>query len=80
MEFLVNSSADTHAALDPKTVAHDRSRTLTVAFSDQAVQQIRITPYMWAECTVGSGNSFYVTASGLYPNYANFLNAIEAQH
>jgi prepilin-type N-terminal cleavage/methylation domain-containing protein len=80
MEFLVNSSADTHAALDPKTVAHDRSRTLTVAFSDQAVQQIRITPYMWTECTVGTANNFYVTASGSYPNYANFLNAIEAQH
>jgi prepilin-type N-terminal cleavage/methylation domain-containing protein len=80
MEFLMNASSDVHAALDPKTVAHDRSRTLTVAYSDQAVQQIRITPYMWAECTVGSGNNFYVDAKGAYPNYANFLNAIEAQH
>jgi prepilin-type N-terminal cleavage/methylation domain-containing protein len=80
MEFLMNGSSDNHAALDPKTVAHSRSRTLTVAYSDYAVQQIRITPYMWAECTVGSGNNFYVDAKGAYPNYANFLNAIEAQH
>jgi prepilin-type N-terminal cleavage/methylation domain-containing protein len=80
MEFLMNGSSDNHAALDPKTVAHSRSRTLTVAYSDYAVQQIRITPYMWTECTVGAGANFYVTASGVYPNYVNFMNAIEAQH
>jgi prepilin-type N-terminal cleavage/methylation domain-containing protein len=80
MEFLVNTSTDVHAALDLKTVAHSRSRTLTVAYSDYAVQQIRISPYMWTECTVGSANNFYVTASGSYPNYVNFLSAIEALH
>jgi type II secretory pathway pseudopilin PulG len=80
MEFLVNTSTDVHAALDLKTVAHSRSRTLTVAYSDFAVQQIRISPYMWTECTVGSGNNFYVDAKQSYPNYANFLNAIEALH
>jgi hypothetical protein len=80
MEYLVNSSANAQAPLDPATVAHSRSRTLTVAYSDYAVQQIKITQYMWTMATVGSVGNFYVTAAGTFPNYGNFLNAIEAQH
>jgi prepilin-type N-terminal cleavage/methylation domain-containing protein len=79
MEYLINNNASTTGPLNPTTVAHDRSRTLTVAYSDQAVQQIRITPYMWTECNVGLVNNFYCSSSGAYPNYGNFLRAIEAQ-
>ena len=81
MEYLVNGNADATGPLNPRTVAHSRSRTLTVAFSDQAVQQIRITPKLWLYCCVKSeDNSFYCNSSGPYPNYANFLYEIEAQH
>jgi len=80
MEFLVNATSNPQAPLNPATVAHSRSRTLTVAYSDYAVQQIRINQYMLTMATVGSGNNFYVTATGTFPNYPNFLSAIEAQH
>jgi prepilin-type N-terminal cleavage/methylation domain-containing protein len=75
MENLINTGSLSTGPLDPRTVAHDRSRTLTVAFSDQAVQQIRITPKIWAYCWVGPGNNFYCSS----PNYGNFLREIEAQ-
>jgi len=79
-EYLINSSSSPIAPLDPRTVAHDRSRTLTVAFSDQSVQQIKITPRMWGYCCVGSPTgTFYCNTSGIYPNYGNFLREMEAQ-
>ena len=79
MEFMVNETSSSQGALDPATVAHDRSRTMTVAYSDSAVQQIKITPLLWALCWVGSGNNFYVNATGI-PDYARFLTTIEAAH
>ena len=81
MEYLVNDNPKPTDPLNPRTVAHDRSRTLTVAFSDQAVQQVRITPQMWGYCCVGSPTAtFYCSANGVYPNYANFMATIENQH
>jgi len=78
MEFLINDSSSSQGPLNPKTVAHDRSRTLDVAFSDSSVEQIKITPLLWALCWTGGGN-FYVSAKGI-PDYDRFLNTIEAAH
>jgi prepilin-type N-terminal cleavage/methylation domain-containing protein len=75
-EYLVNQQPASNSPLDPATVAHDRSRTLQVAYSDFSVQSIRITPYLWALCWVGAGNNFYVNN----PNYPTFLGTMEAQH
>lgn len=79
-EYLLNDNADPKGPLNPRTVAHDRSRTLTVAFSDQAVQQIKITTKLWGYCCVGSPmNNFWCNTTGAYPNYGNFLREMEAQ-
>jgi len=75
-EFLVNNQPTSSSPLDPNTVAHSRSRTLDVAFSDNAVQQIRITPVLWALCWVGAGNNFYASDS----KYATFYTTMEMQH
>jgi vancomycin resistance protein YoaR len=80
-EYLLNETSDTKAPISDKTTAHSRSRTLTVAFSDQAVQQVRITPQMMQYCTVGAGNNFSCApATGPFPDYAKFLGTIEIQH
>jgi len=80
-EYLINDNKDPKGPLNPRTVAHDRSRTLTVAFSDWAVQQVKISTALWGYCCVGDpGNNFWCNTTGTYPNYANFLGTIEAQH
>jgi len=84
MEYLVNGTSSSQGRLDPATVAHDRSRTLDVAYSDCAVQQIRISPLMWALCwtyNAHSDHNFYVTDKGPGPpDYPRFLRTIEAAH
>ena len=80
MENLINNNTDPKGPLNPATVAHHRSRTLTVAFSDQAVQQVRITAPMWGYCCVGPNIAFYCNTTGPYPNYVKFLGTIESQH
>ncbi len=75
-EFLINFQPTSSSPLDPLTVAHDRNRTLTVAFSDNAVQQVKITPILWALCWVGPGNNFYASN----PEYAAFYSTVEVQH
>ena len=79
-EYLINANSSPYAALDPQTVAHDRSRTLTVAYSDQSVQQIKITLKLWGYCCVGGPDvNFFCNSAGTYPNYGNFLREMEAQ-
>jgi len=84
MEYLCNATSSSQGRLDPATVAHDRSRTLDVAYSDCAVQQIKITPLMWALCwtyNAHSDHNFYVTDKGPGPpDYPRFLRTIEAAH
>jgi len=83
MEFMVNANSSSQGRLGPATVAHDRSRTRTVACSDNAVQQIRITPLLWTLCWTYSAHSdhnFYVTDKGPVPDYPRFLKTIEAAH
>jgi prepilin-type N-terminal cleavage/methylation domain-containing protein len=80
-EYLINDNPDPKGPLNPRTVAHDRSRTLDVAFSDWSVQQVKITTALWGYCCVGSpNNNFWCNSTGTFPNYANFLGTIEAQH
>ena len=75
-EFLVNNQPNSNSPLDQNSVAHSRSRTLDVAFSDNSVQQIKITAVLWALCWVGPNNNFYASDS----KYTTFYNTIEAQH
>jgi hypothetical protein len=76
MEFLLNDATSSTGPLNPATVAHSRSRTLTVAYSDFAVQQVRISAKLWALCWVGPNANFYCSSA----NYPTFLTTIEAQH
>ena len=72
MEFLLNSIGP-GTALDPATVAHDRSKTMTVAFSDWSVHQIKISPYMWTLAYVPGGGTMY------NPTLKPLLQNIESQ-
>ena len=72
-ENLFNGNGVT-APIDPTTVAHDRSRILTVAYSDFSAQGIKITSKMWRDASLTSGGNL------TYPNYTNLLYDIEAAH
>ena len=74
MEFLVNNTGSSTGPLDPGNVAHDRSRTMTVAFSDFSVQQVKITPKMWAYASQTAGGNLY------NPALSNVVTQIEYQH
>ncbi len=74
MEFLVNDTASASSLLPPAEVAHDRSRSLVVLYSDFSVKSIKITPKLWADAFVGMGNNLY------FPQCTNVLIDIEAAH
>jgi prepilin-type N-terminal cleavage/methylation domain-containing protein len=78
MEFLVNNQPNATDPLDAKKVAHDRSKTLTVLFSDYGVRTIKIKPKMWTIAHAGPGNNlgFGPTA----PSLNLLINEIEAQY
>jgi prepilin-type N-terminal cleavage/methylation domain-containing protein len=61
MEYLVNGSGP-QTPLDPTTVAHSRSKTMSVLFSDFSARQIKITPKMWTEAGQTSGGNLYAPA------------------
>ena len=61
MEFLVNGTG-VGTQIDPTTVAHSRSKTMTVLFSDYSVRQLKITPKMWTEAGQTSGGNLYAPA------------------
>lgn len=73
MEWLLNSTGP-GTPLDPGSVAHDRSRTMTVMYSDWSVKQVQITPLMWTQASMTSGGNLY--EAQLIP----VLQGIEAQH
>jgi prepilin-type N-terminal cleavage/methylation domain-containing protein len=75
MEFIQNSTGDPTVPMDPKVIAHDRSRTMAVAFSDWSVKQIRINQKMW---TVASKTGDF-TLSGTF-GLTNLLTTMEAQY
>jgi prepilin-type N-terminal cleavage/methylation domain-containing protein len=60
MEYLVGDGVGT--PLDPATVAHSRSATTTVLFSDYSVRQLKITPKMWTEAGQTAGGNLYAPA------------------
>jgi prepilin-type N-terminal cleavage/methylation domain-containing protein len=72
-EYLLNPGGLT-GAMDPTTVAHDRSKTLDVAYSDFSARSIRITPKMWqvyaSQVDVDKNLSF--------APYTNLLNSFDA--
>jgi prepilin-type N-terminal cleavage/methylation domain-containing protein len=67
-----NSSGNKNAPMDPLTVAHDRSKMLTVVYSDFSARGIRITTQMWWDSTA-SGNLYF-------PQYATLLSDFDALH
>jgi len=52
---------------------------MTVAYSDFSVQQIRITPLLWALIWVPGGGNVYVYSTSR-PNYPGFLQQLEMLH
>jgi prepilin-type N-terminal cleavage/methylation domain-containing protein len=72
-EYLVNPGGLT-GAMDPATVAHDRSKTLDVAYSDFSARSIRITPKMWQVYAAQVDTSYNLS----YAPYTNLLNSIDA--
>jgi prepilin-type N-terminal cleavage/methylation domain-containing protein len=80
MEYLVNNSGP-GTTLDPTVVPHDRSKTMSVLFSDYSVRQLKITPLIWTTAyaggtqanpaNLGNGGQFGVT---------NLLTALESQY
>jgi len=76
MEYLAHQPPNT-APLNPDIVAHDRSRTITVAFSDWSVRQIKITPKMWTIATIPSGTDY--TLGGTF-GLTNLLTTMEFQY
>jgi prepilin-type N-terminal cleavage/methylation domain-containing protein len=73
MEYLVNGTGP-GTRLDPTTVAHDRSRTLSVLFTDWSVRQLKITPTMWTKASMTSGGNLF------NPALNALLTEIEAQN
>jgi prepilin-type N-terminal cleavage/methylation domain-containing protein len=73
-EYLVNESGSMTAALDPKLVAHDRSRILMVAYSDFSARGIKITPKMWQVYAAQVDTDHNLA----FAPYTNLLNSIEA--
>jgi|ERR1017187_9828363 prepilin-type N-terminal cleavage/methylation domain-containing protein len=76
MEYLANSSGNTASSLSSQGVAHDRSRTMTVAFSDWSARQIKITAKMWTICTTSSSD---FTLGGTF-GLTNLLTTMEFQY
>lgn len=75
-ENLYNSTGDSKTPISSSsTVAHSRSRTLDVAYSDFSAKDIKITSRMWVRAS-------QVDSSGnvVYPTYTNLLNEIEAAY
>lgn len=71
-EYLVNPNGLT-GTMDPASVAHDRSKMLTVAYSDYSARDIKITPKMWSVYAAqvdSSGNLSFAP-------YTNLLNSID---
>jgi len=73
-EFIINDTGNSSGPPPTSEWAHDRSKSLVVAYSDSSVQAIRVTPKMVSDITVSSGQNL------TYPSYANFLTDIEAAH
>lgn len=74
MEYLAHTGSTTEP-LGPD-VAHDRSRTITVAFSDWSVRQIKITPKMW---TIAYNSSSDYPIGGTF-GLTNLLTTMEFQY
>jgi len=83
-EFFITTggTSSANATVNPQTMAHDRTRTLVVAYSDFSVQGINVTPKMMTDAWEASlsGNlgwgSSYNTANTL----GALLQDIEAAH
>ena len=56
-EFLVNNQPSATSPLDPTSVAHDRIKLMNVAFSDNSLRTIKITPAIWSAAWAGPGNN-----------------------
>jgi prepilin-type N-terminal cleavage/methylation domain-containing protein len=72
-EYLKNDNTSSSGQrLDPATVAHDRSRSLVVSYSDASVQSVKITPAMFANSWSEPGMPLY------HPQLTTLLESVEA--
>jgi prepilin-type N-terminal cleavage/methylation domain-containing protein len=77
MENLVNLQPNANDPLDPATVAHDRSGTLTILMSDYSVRTAKITPKVWTFAHAGPGNN--LSNAGFPVGLTNVLMELEKQ-
>jgi prepilin-type N-terminal cleavage/methylation domain-containing protein len=74
-EYLKNHNASAaDMTLDPATVAHDRSRSLIVMYSDGSVFSTKITSTIYSNSWSSGG----VTGPLYHPQLTTFMNSIEA--
>jgi len=73
-EFIVNGTGNVNGRPDTSEWAHDRSKSVVVAYSDSSVQAIKVTKKMIADMTVSPGQNL------TYPTYSKFLTDLEDAH
>jgi prepilin-type N-terminal cleavage/methylation domain-containing protein len=80
--FISTGSSAANATVDPNTMAHDRSRSLVVAYSDSSVRAINVTSQMLSDAWQSSlsGNLGWGAADNTPNTLGALLLDIEAQH
>lgn len=81
-EFFIPTGAQASPTIDPNTMAHHRSRSLVVAYSDFSVQAIKVTPRMMSDAwqSTPSSNLGWGAADNTPDTLGALLLDIEAAH
>jgi prepilin-type N-terminal cleavage/methylation domain-containing protein len=80
-EFFAPGGLAASPSIDPLQTAHDRSRSLVVAYSDFSVKSIQITPKMMTDAYIPSGANLYYGATYTAPDTLGaLLLDIESEH
>jgi hypothetical protein len=83
-EFFVPGGTTTAPVIDPSQMAHDRSRSLVVAYSDFSVKSIQVTPKMMSDAvpnnTDGTGNLGWGASYTTPDSLGALLLDIESEH
>jgi hypothetical protein len=76
MEHLVNDNASaTSMSLNPATVAHDKSKSEVVLYSDYSVKAVKITSNIFSNAWQSAGSAILY-----WPGLGNLMTSLEAAH
>ncbi|HEX7655228.1 MAG TPA: hypothetical protein VF607_17090, partial [Verrucomicrobiae bacterium] len=68
-EYLVNNNtSQTDTSLNPKEVAHSRSKSVNVLYSDMSAHSVKITAQIMKDAWAGPGNPLYYNAANTSPS------------